>query len=119
MKKPFFICVLELEDGCWYVGRGTGGASKRIKQHVCGKGSSWTQLHPVVAVHSIHEGDENEERLTTLDMMKIYGFEKVRGAGYSLAVYPPNYPTPALDSHVLRALVSQSVSQQNLTQIIG
>lgn len=36
----------------------------------------------------------------TMDLMKIYGFNKVRGGGYSLGTYPEDYPTPALDSHI-------------------
>jgi len=102
MEKTFYIYVLELEGGFWYVGR-THELSKRLKKHTFGGGSAWTKLHQVKMLHSVHIGDEDEERLTTMDLMKIHGFDKVRGAGYSMCTYPEGYPTPALDAHVLRA----------------
>lgn len=94
------IYVLKLINGCWYVGHAPQ-ASSRIKKHVNGKGSSWTKLHPVEDVQLVMQGDRKTEREVTLDLMKLYGFTKVRGAGYTVANYPAGYPTPALDSHTL------------------
>ena len=93
------IYVLKLANDCWYVGHGDG-VSKRIKHHVNGKGSSWTKRNPVEGVQVIMEGDKNTEREVTLDLMKLYGFQKVRGAGYTVAEYPDDYPTPALNTHI-------------------
>ena len=93
------IYILKLTNDCWYVGYGVQ-VSGRIKKHVIGGGSSWTRLNPVENVQVIVEGDKTTEREVTLDLMKLYGFQKVRGAGYTVAEYPDNYPTPALDAHI-------------------
>lgn len=92
------IYILRLKNECWYVGYAEN-VSKRVRQHVEGKGSSWTQLNPVEDVQWIMEGTKETEREVTFDLMKLYGFNKVRGAGFSVAYYPDEYPTPALDAH--------------------
>jgi predicted GIY-YIG superfamily endonuclease len=76
------LYVLQLEDDKWYVGK-TDDVSKRLEQHLNGKGSAWTkeyspvriaQQRPITSIH--------DETNTTLDLMKKYGIDNVRGGAY-------------------------------------
>lgn len=76
------LYVLQLEDDKWYVGK-TDDVSKRFEQHLNGKGSAWTKEYsptriveqrPVTSIH--------DETNTTLDLMKKYGIDNVRGGAY-------------------------------------
>lgn len=84
-RKKYTIYVLELENGCYYVGS-TNFINKRLSQHIEGKGADWTKLHKpiqliesnVVYVESINELTYLETE-KTIEYMKLYGHEKVRG----------------------------------------
>ena len=80
--------TLLLEDGHYYVGK-TDHLKHRIRQHQRGQGSKWTSLHKMVAVDSLQEGDFEKE--TTLQLMKEYGTENVRGYTWS-AIDGSNLP---------------------------
>jgi len=81
------LYLLELENGCYYIGQ-TNDPADRIRRQFRGKGSSWTQRHrPVRVVHvaslgpmSYKEAEMMENR-TTIKYMKRYGWRRVRG-GY-------------------------------------
>lgn len=87
-NKHFWIYVLELNNGKYYVGLTTQkNAEGRISQHKSGFYSSkWVkkygykstmQVHDL-GVSTIEEAEAVENRLT-LDMMKQYGVGNVRG----------------------------------------
>lgn len=84
-KDKFVIYVLELEDGCYYVGR-TNDLDARIAGHKKKSGSSWTTKHPFVSLVESYEGDSLEEDKTTKYYMMKYGIDKVRGGSYSQLV---------------------------------
>ena len=76
------IYVLKLIDEKYYVGY-TSHVENRIKEHFSNKGSSWTKLHKPVNIVEIIEGDKMKEKEITLQYMKRYGWENVRGAGWT------------------------------------
>jgi len=91
-----WIYVLELEDGCFYVGK-TSNPDARLEQHRnLGRytGAAWTRLHPPTTtgylvcrqVKKEYSGLE-EDALTQMWMMKK-GIDKVRGGSYSQCVLP-------------------------------
>lgn len=86
-----FLYVLELEDGCYYVGL-TSDLEHRFNQHVAGDGADWTKLHrPRRLLHSICTGtrDAREavkiEDAVTVALMQQHSIEKVRGGCYAYA----------------------------------
>ena len=80
------VYILELEDGCWYVGSSIN-LNVRLAQHWCGQGSGWTKKHAPTRVHEVilvREGSALEvENSATLAYIAQYGAEKVRGGSYT------------------------------------
>lgn len=84
-QKKYFLYALALEDGCYYVGS-TNHVEKRYAQHVAGKGAEWTQLHPPVRIIETSPVlvDSSSQLIwleteKTIEYMKRFGHEKVRG----------------------------------------
>lgn len=73
-----YVYTLALEDDCWYVGT-SAAVEDRIAAHFSGSGSQWTKVHRPVAVHAIVPGGKDCERETTLQAMRKYGWQTVRG----------------------------------------
>lgn len=83
------IYVLELENNKYYVGI-SKQPKHRIKQHLDGFGSKWTKLHkPTGRYRIIREGDNPynlkvvTETTVTYYLMLKFGYQNVRGAGWS------------------------------------
>ena len=77
------VYVLRLQgdehaENYYYVGF-TQDLPKRLHDHFNNDGAIWTKIHPPINVMRILEGDKNEERATTIAMMKVYGWNFVRG----------------------------------------
>jgi len=77
------VYVLRLQgdehaENYYYVGF-TQNLTKRLHDHFCGDGATWTKLHPPVNVMRIMQGGKNDERSETISMMKLYGWQSVRG----------------------------------------
>jgi len=98
-----YLYVLELNDGCYYVGL-TSDIAKRLQQHWDGEGfgAEWTRLHkPRRVMHTINTGTRNTreaedlENEVTILMMIRHGIEQVRGGHFS-------YPDRQLVEHHLR-----------------
>ena len=81
------VYTLELENGCYYVGRSKSFESLgfRLSSHFKGYGAAWTRLHTPCKIISVELGDKNLERETTLKLAKTYTWEKVRGAAWCQA----------------------------------
>jgi len=72
----------------WYIGV-SYALNNRIAQHASGRGSAWTRIHPVVRIAEVHMNATLQlERDVTLQYMRRYGWEHVRGGPYS----SPNLP---------------------------
>lgn len=84
------IYVLELKDGCFYVGM-SDNPSGRWQSHCLGKGSKWTQVHkPISFMYELEFGNKPNpynlkyvtESTVTYHLMKQHGINKVRGSGW-------------------------------------
>lgn len=87
--QPYWLYVLELEDGCWYVGI-TKDLKKRYGQHKSGKGAYWTKIHKPIRVVRKEETDytiESDaimvESAVTIEYVKKYGAEFVIGGDFT------------------------------------
>lgn len=86
--RPFWLYVLELADGHYYIGM-TLHIKDRIKQHFSGAGAKWSRLHPPVKVIYKQKTEvfdypsirKKEDELTIL-YARLHGTDKVRGGEY-------------------------------------
>jgi HKD family nuclease len=74
------VYVLKLENSKWYVGK-TKDLKNRLKAHKSGSRSPWTQMNKIINVEEIFE--DGDLKTITLDYMKRYGWENVRGYAWS------------------------------------
>lgn len=82
------LYVLELEGGNYYVGI-TTDVERRYAEHAAGGGAVWTTLHkPIRMLSHTSLGDievryaERIESLKTVELMRQYGVDHVRGGFY-------------------------------------
>lgn len=85
---------VDCDGGIIYVGE-TGHYDKRIKRHFNGKGSQVTRRFSPICVTKVcevvdHKIAKKIEKEHTLELMKTYGFNRVRGGPWtnSLTVVP-------------------------------
>ena len=83
------VFVLKLENDKWYVGH-SSNAEKYIKKTFDGHGPLWTQLHKPKEVAGLLLGDKSLQNVITLEYMKKYGINNVRGYAYSARELQPN-----------------------------
>lgn len=83
------LYALLLEDNYIYVGQTMDDYERRIRKHFNGKGSSWTKVHKPLEVLEVtsffgdyREGEYKENDLT-VEYMKKYGIDHVRGGFFS------------------------------------
>lgn len=92
-----YVYELRLENGYYYVGE-TSNLHERLSSHFAGyneqglKSAYWTSKHHPVAIIGLIEFDEQttptatireKETLETLRLMRLYGYEKVRGGCFT------------------------------------
>ena len=76
------VYVLKLENDNYYVGI-TYNLNLRMAQHWTGQGAKWTKLHKPISIEKvIYPASIEIENQTTLELMNVYGKEKVRGGKY-------------------------------------
>jgi predicted GIY-YIG superfamily endonuclease len=76
------VYVLRLEGGRYYIGK-SDNVMNRYKQHLNGKGSSWTRKYkPISLEKTIENVSSFEEDKITKEYMSKYGIDKVRGGSY-------------------------------------
>lgn len=79
------VYVLQLADGCWYVGRvkTASDLDARVAQHRAKEGAQWTQLHAVQAQPlTVADAGPTEEDAQVLRLMAEHGIDKVRGGTF-------------------------------------
>lgn len=82
-KKEICIYILKCQENKYYVGKSTN-INKRLKQHFKGKGSSWTKIFKPQQIYEIRRNcDEFDEEKITLQYMKKFGINNVRGGSYT------------------------------------
>ena len=78
--------ILLLEDNKYYVGI-SGNLTERLHNHFNNdgitNGSSWTRKYKPIKVIEYFIGTKEKEKIKTLEYMKMYGWENVRGAGWT------------------------------------
>jgi len=85
------IYILELEQGKYYVGK-TDHTFQRFNQHNTGSGAKWTQKYPVVDLYDFHRNMRNhDENRITLQMMRKFGAENVRGGSWTKVDMTPSH----------------------------
>jgi len=82
------VYVLELENNKYYVGK-SNDKKKRINRHIQGKGCTWTKKYkPINEIKPITKPQQSFWELwETLELMKIYGVDNVRGSMFT-SPYP-------------------------------
>lgn len=82
-----YLYVLELENNFWYVGR-SRNCEKRFLEHQQGSGAKWTKLHkPIRMQCKLLELDLNHETRLPIQLMIMYGADRVRGGIYNRLHY--------------------------------
>jgi predicted GIY-YIG superfamily endonuclease len=77
------IYILKLKGGKYYVGR-TSNIDNRLEDHSSGNGSAWTKIYEVEDIlDTIVQNIDFTELAITLQYMRKYGIDNVRGASYN------------------------------------
>lgn len=94
-EKHYWLYVLKLEQGKYYVGITSKTPEARFKEHVNGHGAEWTKVYkPIEIIQGVdlrvttYEKAEDYENKVTRKYIKAYGFNNVRGGNLS---YRGNY----------------------------
>lgn len=86
--------ILQLDNGKYYVGT-CNDIKHRIKKHIHGQGSAWTKKHKYKSTCLEVDIDDDcaleWEKQTTLQMMRYFGWENVRGYAWTSCnlTHPP------------------------------
>jgi predicted GIY-YIG superfamily endonuclease len=88
-RKKIVLYVLRLSGDKYYVGQ-SKNPDERIRKHFKGEGSTWTRIHtPLEVVKTITLKTSSSataskiESALTLELMRIFGADNVRGGGYT------------------------------------
>lgn len=104
------IYVLQLQENKYYVGYTARSMNERYHEHRVGEGSEWTRLYPPISVleekitsqiKSPKELSCPEEDRRTLEMIKRYGWDNVRGGQWcKINMQCPYMHLRALDNKI-------------------
>ena len=77
-----YIYILECEQKKYYIGK-TLNPSFRLKDHFNSNGSAWTKKYNPIKLLELksNQDDEDEDKIT-IQYMKKYGIENVRGGSF-------------------------------------
>lgn len=77
------IYILELKNNKYYIGK-TNHPDYRLEQHFNSDGAFWTKKYqPIKILEKIKSSDSFDEDKYTLEYMKRYGIDNVRGGSFS------------------------------------
>lgn len=84
------IYVLKCENNKYYIGKTNKSVSERFQEHI-NNPCAWTRKYPPISIlNSFELKSEFDEDTTTLEYMKKYGIENVRGGTYTQLFLPRN-----------------------------
>jgi len=78
--KKYLVYILRLENDKWWVGK-TTNIKRALKNIRNGKGSPWTIINRLIKMEELRENADLKE--VTLEYMRKYGWENVRGYAWS------------------------------------
>lgn len=82
IEKKYFVYILQLNGGKYYVGK-TLNAASRIAEHIKNLGSSWTKKYKPQKIIKLYKNcDTFDEDKYTIMYMAIYGIDNVRGGSF-------------------------------------
>ena len=85
------LYILKCKNNKYYIGTTTLNTTKRLTQHMSGRGSAWTKKHPPLWIEKeITNCDKYDEDKWTKIYMDKYGIDNVRGGSYSQISLPSN-----------------------------
>ena len=85
------LYILKCKNNKYYVGTTTLDTTKRLTQHISGRGSAWTKKYPPLWIEKeIKNCDKYDEDKWTKIYMDKYGINNVRGGSYSQISLPSN-----------------------------
>ena len=83
-----YIYILKLQNNKYYVGK-TNNPKKRLVEHYDGYGSAWTNKYrPIKVLELISNSDDYDEEKYTIEYMKKFGIENVRGGTFTTIHLP-------------------------------
>jgi len=97
-----YVYVWQLEEGKYYVGY-SENLSRRLEEHMTEEGAVWTKKYKPLSIIEIVRGGTGVEKQKTLEYMKKFGFENVRGAGWCKIDYK------TVPAEVVQVISSQSI----------
>lgn len=80
VDRNYLVCVLKLKNDKWWVGK-TTNIKRTLKKIRSGNGSPWTVINPLIKLEELREHSDLKE--VTLEYMRKYGWENVRGYAWS------------------------------------
>lgn len=109
-----YIYVLKLIDDRYYIGR-SQNVLQRIEQHFSGNGSVYTKkFKPLKVVEIVEEKTRDDERNKTIEYIKKYTWEKVRGYVWSRI----DYKNPIkIDNMVLERTIIYDEIDENVKKL--
>jgi predicted GIY-YIG superfamily endonuclease/Txe/YoeB family toxin of Txe-Axe toxin-antitoxin module len=82
------IYVLKCQEDKYYVGKTNHSAEERFQEHL-NNPCAWTRKYPPTdIIHSFESRFEFDEDMTTMEYMKTYGIDNVRGGTYTQVILP-------------------------------
>jgi len=91
-----YIYILKLQNNKYYVGK-TKNPKKRLVEHYNGYGSAWTNKYrPIKVLELISNSDDYDEEKYTIEYMKKFGIENVRGGTFT-TIHLPKFQTDYLE----------------------
>jgi predicted GIY-YIG superfamily endonuclease len=109
-----YIYVLQLIDDRYYIGR-SQNVLYRIEQHFNGDGSVYTKkFKPLKVVEIVEETTNEDERNKTIEYIKKYTWEKVRGYVWCRI----DYKNPVkIDNMILERTISYDEMDEKIKQL--
>jgi len=96
-----YVYVWQLEQNKYYIGY-SENLAKRFDEHMAEEGAIWTKRYKPVSIIEIIRGNKDTEKAKTLEYIKKYGFEHVRGSVWCKIEYRVTPP------EVIQALTTTS-----------